>query len=51
MEECDQKDWHVLDQFGISIPFSATFFLEVGANVSLEVGTRESFRGKRTLKI
>ena len=34
-EECDQKVWNVFDQFGITIPGAATFFLEVGAPVSL----------------
>ena len=51
MEKCDQKDWNVLDQFDISIPCSATFFLGVGAHVSLKVTTKESFRGKNILKI
>ena len=51
MEKCDQKDRNVLDQFGISIPCSATFFLQVGAHASLKVTTKESFRGKNTLKI
>ena len=40
-EECEQKVWNVFDQFGI-IPFSATYFLEVGACVSLKVANKES---------
>ena len=45
-----QTDWNVLDQFGIPILYSATYFLEVGARVSLKVTTKGSLRGK-TLKI
>ena len=33
-KECDQKDWSVCNRFFIIIPFSTTFFLEVGARVS-----------------
>ena len=40
-EECEQKVWNVFDQFAI-IPFSATYFLEVGACVSLKVANKES---------
>ena len=46
-EECDQKVWNIFDQFGISITFSATYFLEVVARVSLKVATKGSFRGKK----
>ena len=35
------------DRFSISIPCSVTYFLEVGARVSLKVVTRESFRNKK----
>ena len=48
MEECNQKVWKVFDQFGITIPCSATCFLEVGACVSLKVATKGSVRGKNT---
>ena len=50
MEECDRKDWFVSDKFGISIPYSATYFLEVGARVSLKVATIVFFRGKNVQK-
>ena len=50
MEQSDQKVWNVFNQFGISIPCSHTYFLQVGAQVSLEVATKGSFRGKETLK-
>ena len=51
MEKSDQKVRNVFDQFGITIPCSATFFPEVGACVSLKVATKGSVRGKNTLKI
>ena len=47
MEECDQKDLFDFDKFGISIHFSATYFLKVGARVSLKVATKISFRGTK----
>ena len=50
-EECDQKVWNVFYQFGISIPCSATYFLEVGAHVSFKVATKGSLQVKKTLKI
>ena len=51
MEECDQKISNVFDQFGITMPCSATYFLEVGARVSLKLATKGFLRGKNTLKI
>ena len=36
----------VFDKFDIIIPCSATFFLEVGARLSLKLATKLSFRGK-----
>ena len=42
---------HVFDRFGITILCSATYFLEVGARVSLKVATNGSIRSKKTLKI
>ena len=51
MEECDQEDSNVFDQFGISIACSATYFLEFGACALLKVATKGSMRGKKTLKI
>ena len=47
MEECDQKYWLISDKFGISIPFSGIYFMEVGAHVSLEVATKGSLIGKK----
>ena len=45
-EECDLKVGNAFDQFGIAIPFLATYFLEVRARVSLKVATKGSIRGK-----
>ena len=36
-----------VDQFGITITCSTTYFLEVGARASLKVATKGSPRGKR----
>ena len=33
-EECDQENWSFSDKFGITIPCSATYFVEAGARVS-----------------
>ena len=41
MEECDQKISNVFDQFGITMPCSATYFLKVGARVSLKANMEE----------
>ena len=49
--ECDQEVEHFFDQFDITIRFSATYFLEVGAHVSLKVATKRSIRRKNTLKV
>ena len=51
MDECDQKVGNVFDQFGIAIPFLATYSLEFGARVSLKVATEWSIRDKKTLII
>ena len=40
MKECKQKVRNVFNQFDITIPCSATYFLEVGAHVSLKVATK-----------
>ena len=48
-EECDQKVWDVFNQFGITIPSSATYFLEVGTHISLKVATKGSIRDKKKL--
>ena len=46
MEECERKNWFVSNKFGISIPDSAPYFLEVGVRVSLKVVSKGSFRGE-----
>ena len=51
MEECDQQDRSVSDKFGIISPCSATYFMKVGASVSLKPATKTSFGGKKILKI
>ena len=45
-----QTDWNALDQFGITMLYSATYFLEVGARISLKVTTKGSLRGKKNSK-
>ena len=50
-EECHQKVCNVFDQFGITIPCSAAYFLEIGARVSLKVATKGSLIGKNNVKI
>ena len=47
MEECNQKVWNMFNQFDITIPCSATYFLEVGARVSFKIATKGSPRGKK----
>ena len=49
-QRCEQKVSNVFDQFGITIPCSVTYFLEVGALLSLRVATKESIKGKATIK-
>ena len=46
-EECDQKDWNAFDQFVITIFCLTTYFLEVGACVSLKVATKGFVRVKK----
>ena len=46
MEERNHGNWSLLNKFGITIPFWVTYFLEVGARVSLKVATEGSLRGK-----
>ena len=50
MEECNQKQRGAFDKFGILIPCSATFLLEVGACFSLKLATKQSFRCKKLRK-
>ena len=42
---------NLLDQFGIFISCSATYFVKVGARVSMKVATKGSIRCKNTLKV
>ena len=49
MEECDQGNRSFAEKFAIL--FSATYFLEEGARVSLKAATEGFLRGKKTLKI
>ena len=39
-EEFNQKDWSICHRFGIAIPCSVTYFLEVGAYASLKVAPK-----------
>ena len=39
-----------INKFGISIPYSATNFLEVGACVSLKLATKVFFKVKKVQK-
>ena len=41
-EVCDQWNWRFSDQFGITIPRSDTYFLEVVAGFSMKVATKVS---------
>ena len=47
MEVCDQQIWNVFDQFEITIPCSAIYFLEAGACVSLKAVTRGSAKSQK----
>ena len=49
-EEFDQEHCSVSDIFEIITPCLATYHLEVGAPVSLNLPTKASFGGKKTLK-
>ena len=50
-ENCGQKHWSVCNRFGIIIPSSGAYFLEVGACVLLKAATKIFLKVKRTLKI
>ena len=50
-EECGQKVWNIFEQIAVGKPCSTTYFLEVGARVSLKLATKGFLRGKNTLKI
>ena len=47
MEECYENVWNPFNQFDITIPCSATYFLEVGACVSLKVASKRSAKVKK----
>ena len=51
MEECDQNVWNDFDEFDIGRPFSTTYFLEVGARVSLKLATKGFLRVKKLWKL
>ena len=51
MEDCDQKPWSLANTFGMIIPGSETYFLEVSAHVFLKVVSDDFFRHKETMKI
>ena len=44
--ECDQKYLSFSNRFGMLMPSSDTYFMEVSAHVSLKVATKSSFREK-----
>ena len=46
-EGCNQEDWSASDKFGIITLCSATYYLVVGAPVSLKVATKACFRVKQ----
>ena len=46
-EEYDQKDCSASGKFGIITTCSATYFLELGASVSLKVASKGSLRGEK----
>ena len=49
-EECNQQNWSVSIRFGIIIPCSATYILEVAALVSLKVASKVFLELKKTVK-
>ena len=50
VEDCYQNVWNVYDQFGITIPCSATYFMEVGSYVSLKMAIKVFLRAKKNSK-
>ena len=51
MQERKQNPWHAFTQFDITVPCSATYFLEVGAAVSLKLAIKRTRRCKKTVQI
>ena len=49
-EQCDQEDWIVSGIFEIITSCWVTYHLVVGGPVSLNVATKASFGGQKTLK-
>ena len=49
MGECDQKNLSFSDKFGMLMPCSDTYFLEVSAHVSLELATKSSKVASKSL--
>ena len=50
MEICKQKVSKEFDQFGVDKSFSTTYYLEVGARVSLKLATKGFLRRKKTIE-
>ena len=51
MEESDWKYRSFIEKFGMNMPGSDTYSLEVSAHVFLKVATGDSFRDKETMEI
>ena len=49
-EDDDQKDWSYSNKFGIIKACSATYHLEVGSTISLQVATKACFWGKKNFE-
>ena len=50
MGECNQKHWSLRNRFGIIIPSSGTYFLEVVSRDSLKAATKVFLDVKKLLK-
>ena len=50
-EKIDQEHWSVCDTFEIITPCSATYYLEVGAPISLKPATKVSWEVKKFGKV
>ena len=51
MGECNQKHWSVCNRFGIIIPSSGTYFLEVVSRDSLKAAIKVVLDVKKLLKL